>query len=47
MSPLGSYGSNMNERLFRERRHMTPLEAGGGGVRPEYVAFLDAVETGE
>lgn len=21
-----AYGSNMNERLFRERRHMTPLE---------------------
>lgn len=22
-----AYGSNMNERLFRERRHMTPLES--------------------
>src|SRR5215813_12533003 len=21
-----AYGSNMNERLFRERRHMTPIE---------------------
>jgi len=30
-----AYGSNMNERLFRDRRHMTPLESRVGRL-PDY-----------
>lgn len=30
-----AYGSNMNERLFRERRHMTPVETRIGRL-PDY-----------
>lgn len=30
-----AYGSNMNERLFRERRHMTPIETRVGHL-PDY-----------
>ena len=52
-----AYGSNMNERLFRERRHITWLaeRVGNGylsvireaarGLPAEYVAQLDHVET--
>lgn len=34
-----AYGSNMNERLFRERRHMTWHEARVGRVRDYRLAF--------
>ena len=34
-----AYGSNMNERLFRERRHMTPLETRIGWLRDHRLCF--------
>ncbi|MGI8894656.1 MAG: gamma-glutamylcyclotransferase family protein [Casimicrobiaceae bacterium] len=34
-----AYGSNMNERLFRERRHMTWLEARVGRLHEYRLAF--------
>lgn len=34
-----AYGSNMNERLFRERRHMTWLEARVGRLQGYRLAF--------
>ncbi len=37
-----AYGSNMNERLFRERRHMTPLETRVGRLRDHRLAFTVA-----
>src|SRR5262249_54346125 len=39
-----AYGSNMNERLFRERRHMTPIEtrpARLDGYRPGSLSRVD------
>jgi len=37
-----AYGSNMNERLFRERRHMTWLEARVGRLHGYRLAFTVA-----
>lgn len=37
-----AYGSNMNERLFRERRHMTWREAQVGRLRGHRLAFTIA-----
>ncbi|OGA62883.1 MAG: hypothetical protein A3G81_13275 [Betaproteobacteria bacterium RIFCSPLOWO2_12_FULL_65_14] len=37
-----AYGSNMNERLFRERRHMTWLEARVGRLKGYRLAFTVA-----
>ena len=34
-----AYGSNMNERLFRERRHMTPIETRIGRLRNHRLCF--------
>ena len=34
-----AYGSNMNERLFRERRHMTPLETRIGRLHGYRLRF--------
>lgn len=34
-----AYGSNMNERLFRSRRHMTPLETRVGRLPGWRLAF--------
>ena len=34
-----AYGSNMNERLFRERRHMTPLETRIGRLKNHRLCF--------
>lgn len=34
-----AYGSNMNERLFRERRHMTPLETRTGRLAGYRLCF--------
>lgn len=34
-----AYGSNMNDRLFRERRHMTPLETRVGRLRDYRLVF--------
>ena len=44
-------GSNMSERLFRERRHMTPIETRIGRLAGHRlcftVAFLDGIEARE
>lgn len=37
-----AYGSNMNERLFRERRHMTPLETRIGRLHGYRLCFTVA-----
>lgn len=37
-----AYGSNMNERLFRERRHMTPIETRIGQLRGYRLRFTTA-----
>jgi cation transport regulator ChaC len=37
-----AYGSNMNERLFRERRHMTPIETRAGHLRGYGLRFTVA-----
>jgi cation transport regulator ChaC len=37
-----AYGSNMNERLFRERRHMTPVETRVGRLGSHRLAFTVA-----
>lgn len=37
-----AYGSNMNERLFRERRHMTPIETRIGRLADHRLAFTVA-----
>ncbi len=37
-----AYGSNMNERLFRERRHMSWLEARAGRLHGYRLAFTVA-----
>ncbi len=37
-----AYGSNMNERLFRERRHMTPLETRLGRLDGYRLCFTVA-----
>lgn len=37
-----AYGSNMNERLFRERRHMTPIETRVGRLPDYRLAFTMA-----
>lgn len=37
-----AYGSNMNERLFRERRHMTWHEARVGRLKDHRLAFTVA-----
>jgi len=34
-----AYGSNMNERLFRERRHMTPIETRIGRLEGHRLCF--------
>lgn len=34
-----AYGSNMNERLFRERRHMTPVETRVGRLEGHRLCF--------
>ncbi|MCH7486632.1 MAG: gamma-glutamylcyclotransferase [Proteobacteria bacterium] len=34
-----AYGSNMNERLFRERRHMTPIETRIGRLTNHRLCF--------
>ena len=34
-----AYGSNMNERLFRERRHMTPIETRIGRLNDYRICF--------
>ena len=34
-----AYGSNMNERLFRERRHMAPVETRIGRLDGYHLAF--------
>ena len=34
-----AYGSNMNERLFRERRHMTPIETRIGRLENHRLCF--------
>ena len=34
-----AYGSNMNERLFRERRHMTPIETRIGRLAGHRLVF--------
>lgn len=37
-----AYGSNMNERLFRERRHMTPVETRSGRLNDYRLCFTVA-----
>ena len=37
-----AYGSNMNERLFRERRHMTPVETRTGRLNGYRLCFTVA-----
>ncbi len=37
-----AYGSNMNERLFRHRRHMTPIETRIGQLRGYRLRFTVA-----
>ncbi len=37
-----AYGSNMNDRLFRERRHMTPVETRVGRLRDHRLVFTVA-----
>jgi len=37
-----AYGSNMNERLFRERRHMTPIETRVGRLSDYRLVFTVA-----
>ncbi len=37
-----AYGSNMNERLFRERRHMTPIETRIGVLSGYKLVFTSA-----
>ena len=37
-----AYGSNMNERLFRERRHMTPIETRIGHLTDHRLCFTVA-----
>lgn len=37
-----AYGSNMNERLFRERRHMTPIETRVGRLADYRLVFTVA-----
>ena len=37
-----AYGSNMNERLFRERRHMTPIETRIGRLTNHRLRFTVA-----
>ena len=37
-----AYGSNMNERLFRERRHMTPVETRTGRLNDYRLCFTVA-----
>lgn len=37
-----AYGSNMNERLFRERRHMTPIETRIGRLTNHRLCFTVA-----
>ena len=37
-----AYGSNMNERLFRERRHMTPIETRIGQLQDYRLCFTAA-----
>ena len=37
-----AYGSNMNERLFRERRHMTPIETRIGRLENHRLCFTVA-----
>ena len=37
-----AYGSNMNERLFRERRHMTPIETRIGRLKDHRLCFTVA-----
>lgn len=37
-----AYGSNMNERLFRERRHMTPIETQTGRLDGYRLVFSRA-----
>lgn len=37
-----AYGSNMNERLFRERRHMTPIETRVGRLHDHRLVFTVA-----
>ncbi len=37
-----AYGSNMNERLFRERRHMTPVETRTGRLNGTRLCFTVA-----
>jgi cation transport regulator ChaC len=37
-----AYGSNMNERLFRDRRHMTPIDTRIGVLRGYRLVFTTA-----
>ncbi len=37
-----AYGSNMNERLFRERRHMTPIKTRSGRLNDYRLCFTVA-----
>jgi cation transport regulator ChaC len=37
-----AYGSNMNEKLFRERRHMTPIETRTGTLAGYRLVFTKA-----
>jgi cation transport regulator ChaC len=37
-----AYGSNMNEKLFRERRHMTPIETRIGTLAGYRLVFIKA-----
>ncbi len=37
-----AYGSNMNERLFRDRRHMTPVETRIGRLNDHRLCFTVA-----